>query len=208
MRASLLSLALLAALAAPAASAQIRFLPYIGYNLSAGIDPEATGTELESAGGFLVGVGVEFGFAPPMLPVAIKIRPSVETVFLPGGNLGDLGGIQRSGAVAEPGDISQSYFQGNLDLIGEFSPPLAPVAAYVGVGAAYGSYSLEIEDVGDADDTAFGVNFLAGVRGRGFIAPFLQARYTMMSLDPGESDDDDDDVNQGLSIMAGASIGL
>ncbi len=214
LSAALLGLALF--LSAPTASAQVRFLPYVGYNTSAGVDIEESfdSGNAETTGGFLVGVGVEFGLTPGFLPLQLKVRPSVETVFLSGEE------VEESGVTL---DASQNLLQANLDAIAEFAPPLSPIAPYAGVGLAYAAYSFETEaefdgdtETEEVDDSAFGVNLLGGVRfGGGFVAPFVQARYSLLTIRPGESDlgegedfDEDEDIDGGLSIMAGVSIGL
>jgi len=214
MRLLLSALAFASLLIASSASAQVRFLPYVGYSFGGGYDFDDfenndPGDDLPETGGVLVGVGAEFSVTPGFLPIGIKIRPSAETTFLPGYEEGDV-------------EASQNLTQVNLDVVGEFSPPMAPLAIFGGVGAAYAMYNGEVTgDLGgggtisqEVDDSAFGVNLFAGARfGGGFIAPFVQGRYTLMTLQPGEDNFDGDfpeenEISRGLSILAGVSIGL
>jgi hypothetical protein len=216
MRSLLTALALASVMVASSASAQVRFLPYVGYTFGGGYDFEEfestdEGEDLPETGGILVGVGAEFPVTPGFLPIGIKIRPSAEAAFLPGHEEGEV-------------EASQSLTQINLDVVGEFSPPMAPLAIFAGAGAAYAMYSGEASiDLGEGgtisqeiDDSAFGLNLFAGARfGGGFITPFVQGRYTMLTLQPGEDNLPDGDefpeeneISPGLSIHAGVSIGL
>jgi opacity protein-like surface antigen len=216
MRSLLTALALASAFFASSASAQVRFLPYVGYAFGGGYDFEEfestdPGDDLPETGGFLVGVGVEFPVTPGFLPIAIKIRPSAETAFMSGYEEGDV-------------EASQNSTQINLDVVADFSPPLAPLGIFAGAGAAYAMYNAEVKgDLGggttvsqEIDDSAFGLNLFAGARfGGGFIQPFVQGRYTMMTLQPGEDElpegdeyPEESEISPGLSIHAGVSIGL
>ena len=218
MRSLLSALAVASLFLAPDASAQVRFLPYVGYTFGGGYDfdefvtnPPDPGDDVPETGGFLVGVGAEFPVTPGFLPIGINIRPSVEAAFLSGYEEGDV-------------DASQSLTQINLDVVGNFSPPMAPLAVFGGVGAAYALFNGEVTgDLGgggsisqEIDDSAFGLNLFAGARfGGGFISPFVQGRYTMLTLQPGEDllDDgeefpEENELTPGLSVHAGVSIGL
>lgn len=214
---SLLSAIALASLGlASSASAQVRFLPYVGYTFGGAYDFDEfdstdPGDNFPETGGILVGVGVEFPVTPGFLPIAVKLRPSAETVFMSGYEEGDV-------------EASQNLTQLNLDVVADFSPPMAPLAIFAGVGAAYAMYNGEVSgDLGggttisqEIDDSAFGLNLFGGARfGGGFIQPFVQGRYTMMTLQPGEDEIPDGDnfpeeneLTPGFSIHAGVSIGL
>ncbi|MDX1530552.1 MAG: outer membrane beta-barrel protein [Rhodothermales bacterium] len=191
------------ALSAPQAQAQFSFLPYIGYNTNAGFDFEEENAEDASTGGFIVGVGFEFGLTPGILPVALKFRPSAETVFLPGEE-------------DEDAELSQTLFQISGDLIAELGAPGAPIAPYAGVGITYLSYTVDIEGDGDfigigaeIDDSAVGLNVLGGVRFQGtFVSPFVQARYTLADPTPDLFESEGAEIGNGFSVMAGVSLGL
>jgi hypothetical protein len=216
MRTSFLLTLLAFLLAAPQADAQVRFLPYIGYQTNAGyeIDEDAEVADFgETTGGFLVGVGAEFGLTPGLLPIGLAVRPSVETAFLSGFDE-EVDGTQF--------EISQDLLRVNLDLIGSFSPPLAPVGIYAGAGVTYVSYNSETSidgDVVDEDDdgsdgSAVGANLLAGVRfGGGFISPFIQGRYSLANPTPDalqeeETGTDESELGNSFAVQAGISIGL
>ncbi len=221
MHAPKLLLLLLAALAlAPAAQSQIRFLPYVGYNLNAGYDFESffedeDAEKFDTRGGFIVGVGAEFALTPGILPFAVKLRPSVETVIVPGYDET----IRESG-VEVTAEVSQSLFQLSGDVIAELSPPLSPVIPFAGVGLTYVTYSEDEsfradvlgevdEESNSTDGSAFGVNLLGGIRfGGGFVAPFVQARYSLADPTPDEAEEADNNIGNALSILAGVSIGL
>ncbi len=213
---ALASIVLLGTALAPAAHAQIRFLPYVGYAFGGGYDFEEfegtdPGDDLPETGGIVVGVGAEFPVTPGFLPIGIKIRPSAETVFLSGYEEGDV-------------EASQNLTQVNLDVVADFSPPMAPFGVFAGAGGAYAMYSGEVTgDLGgggsisqEIEDSALGINLFAGARfGGGFIQPFVQGRYTMMTLQPGEDElpegdeyPEESEISPGLSIHAGVSIGL
>jgi hypothetical protein len=202
MQFRLFALAIASLAIASAATAQIRFQPYVGYGFRPGVDLEESIAEDETVakGGIIVGLGVVVPVMPGALGFDLSVRPSVETVIIGGEEVGGL-------------EFSQSALQANLDLLAQFAPPMSPFAPYAGVGAAFGSFSGDLEDTGDVSDTAFGANVLAGARfGGGFIAPFVEARYTLMSISPEDEDgteiDPDNSIGGGLSILAGASIGI
>ena len=201
MRTSLLLLIGIAFCFTSTVDAQIRFLPYIGYATNVGYDFEAASTADAVTGGIIVGVGTEFGLTPGILPVALKVRPSVETTFL-------------SGDTVDGVDISESTFRGNMDLIVDFSPPMAPVGVYAGAGVAYMSYKASDGTDEDASGSAFGVNLLAGARfGGGFISPFVQGRYTIGGPTPDEFMSDmtgtnDTELGNSIAVQVGVSIGL
>ena len=192
-------------------------MPYVGYNLNAGYDGDNLITDdteaetLDTQGGFIVGVGAEFALTPGILPVALKVRPSVETVFVPSaeGTFSDFEG-------AFTVEATQTFFQASADLIAELSPPLSPVIPYVGLGLTYVTYELELSasDLGSSssettDGSSLGANVLGGVRfGGGFVAPFVQARYSLADPSPDEFEDADIEIGNGFSILAGVSIGL
>ena len=73
MRTTFLLAALVLALAATPAHAQLHFSPMVGYD----IDYEA----------FMVGLGFELGLTPGVLPLQGAIRPSVEYVFVDNADL-------------------------------------------------------------------------------------------------------------------------
>lgn len=200
-----LTLALLLAIALPLtaqrAAAQFSLIPYLGYNLSAGLDPEADDID-DRVGALLVGIGAEFDL-PFQGGIALKVRPSVETYFLPGEEFEEFGLTV---------DVSQSRLQVNGDVIAEFSTA-GTLAPYVGAGVAWSSYGFEVEgcfedecETDDMSESGIGLNLLGGARfgSMGFGAPFIQARYTMLSID---FEDEDLDLN-GLSVMGGLMIPL
>lgn len=203
MKRLLLLIALLATpLLADRAAAQVALIPYLGYNLSAGLDPEAE-DEDDRAGAFLVGIGAEFGL-PLQAPVAIKIRPSVEYMFLPGA---------KETEDDFSFEYSQSRLQVNGDVIAEFGGGGA-VAPYAGAGVAWSSYNMEAKgcfddecESEDDSESGIGFNVLGGVRlaSLGFGAPFVQARYTILTIDP--EGPGDVELN-GISIMGGLVIPL
>lgn len=211
------------------AQAQFRFLPYVGYNTSAGYDLdgilEAEDEVLpDPTGGILVGVGAEFPIA--LIPtLSLKLRPSVETVFLSG----DDASMNVEGVQIEA-EASQSLYQFSGDVILEFAPPLSPIVPYAGVGLTYLTYSLDLDFEGsfggesadfntETSGSALGANLLAGVRfGSGFASPFVQVRYSLADPSPDEAVEDgetieldlsdDERIGNGFSIMAGISFGL
>ena len=200
------------------AEAQARFLPYVGYNTNAGYDFEETfeDGEAESAGGVIVGVGAEFGF-PTGGVLALKLRPSVETVFVPGEGFE----FELPDGTDVEAEFSQSFYQVSADLIAEFGGPGSSVTPYIGAGGTYVAYNAEGDGVvegqaseAQADDDGFGGNILGGVRfGNGFIAPFAQVRYSIFSLDPQDESDeaflgDDSAIDNALSFQVGLSLGL
>ncbi|MDX1438332.1 MAG: outer membrane beta-barrel protein [Rubricoccaceae bacterium] len=177
---------------ASAAEAQIRFLPYVGYATNQGYDFEASPDD--TAPGFLVGVGAETSLTPGLLPVGLKARPSVETAFVSGGEV-------------VPGtETSTSTLRAGLDLIVDFSPPLSSFGVYAGAGVAYMSYKATAEGFDDLTGSAVGASVLAGARfGGGFVAPFVQGRYTVGAPTP---DDFSVELENSIAVQAGASIGL
>ena len=201
MRTSLLLTAIaVLLLMAPRAEAQLRFMPYVGYASNIGYDFDADG----ATGGFLVGLGTEFSITPGILPIALKARPSVETAFISGGTV--------AGA-----DASQDVIKANLDIIADFSPPLAPVGVYVGAGATYMNYNASADSrAADLEGSGFGVNLLAGAHfGGGFVQPFIQGRYTIGSATPDTPTVFDGglagtagDLGNSIAVQVGASIGL
>ena len=212
MRTSFLLLVAAFLLAAPHADAQVRFLPYIGYQTNAGYDFSDDFDDVDRTGSFLVGVGAEFGLTPGILPIGLAIRPSVETAFIAGESFEEAG---------DEFEFSQNLLRFSLDAIGSFSPPLAPVGVYAGAGVTYISYSSEtslngevFESDDDEDGSAIGLNLLAGVRfGGGFIAPFIQGRYSIAdptpdALQEDELGSDDLELGSSFSVQAGVSIGL
>ena len=207
MRYSLLLAAFVGLFAASAAVAQVRFLPYVGYQTNAGYDFEEEDVEDAVTGGFLVGVGVEFGLTPGILPVNIALRPSVETLLLSGED-----NVNGTGV-----DASQSSFRASLDAIANFSPPLSPVGVYAGVGVTYVSYNAEVAFAGldeDVDGSAIGANLILGARfGSGFIQPFVQGRYSIADPTPDELQEDEQgtdelELGSSIAVQAGVSIGL
>ncbi|NNF58015.1 MAG: outer membrane beta-barrel protein [Rhodothermaceae bacterium] len=200
MRTSLLLTAIAALLLmAPRAEAQLRFMPYIGYATNIGYDFDAD----DATSGFLVGLGTEFSLTPGILPVALKARPSIETAFI--------GGSTVAGA-----DASQDVIKANLDLIADFSPPLAPIGVYAGAGVTYMNYSATADNSPDLDGSGFGANLLAGAHfGGGFVQPFIQGRYTIGSATPDNPQLFDaglagtaGDLGNSFAVQVGASIGL
>lgn len=172
--------------------AQIRFLPYVGYATNLGYDFEPNPNQPKS--GFVAGVGVEANLTPGILPIRLKARPSVETAFVSGGEV-------------EPGtSTSTTGIRASLDLIGEFSPPLAPFGAYVGAGVTYMNFKATADGFEDFTGSGIGANLLAGVRmGGGFVSPFVQGRYTLGSPTP---DDASISLGNSIAVQVGASIGL
>ena len=120
---------------------------------------------------------------PLELPFQLSVRPSAELVLLPGDSTeGD----------GFSGELSQTYFQVNVDAIARFpaSPTLTP---YAGVGLAYGALSLDEtftvfgETVSEeSSGSGVGLNILGGVilnEVLSFGSPFVQVRYTALSVD-------------------------
>ena len=192
MRTSLFLLVAAAFCLASTADAQIRFLPYIGYGTNLGFDFSASPDN--PTGGVLVGVGVETSLTPGILPVSLKVRPSVETAFVSGGD------------VVTNTSTSTTAFRAGLDLIVDISAPMAPVGFFAGAGATYMSYKATADGFDDLTGSGIGANLLAGVRfGGGFISPFVQGRYTLGSPSPDELSIT---LGNSFSVQAGASIGL
>lgn len=197
-------LLVLFALAVPAA-AQFSLMPYVGYNLSAGmsVDPE---DEDARRGAFLVGLGAGIGL-PMTGPVDISVRPSIEYLFLSGDTFSEEG-LQF--------DVSQSRLNFNADVVAELSTPGA-VTPFAGAGFAWTSYRVSGEfcfmgECASFSDTETGIGFsiLGGIElgTLGFASPYVQARYTILSLSSeGDFNEESIDLNA-LTISAGLVIPL
>jgi len=199
MRIPLLLAALVGLFAASTVDAQVRFLPYVGYQTNAGYDVEEEDFEDAKKGAFLVGLGADIGITPGVLPIGVSFRPSVETLII---------GSEEVNGI----DTNQSGFRASLDAIGDFAPPLSPVGVYAGVGVTYVTYNIEVTPI-DFDGSAVGANLILGARfGGGFIQPFVQGRYSLADPTPDELDEDttgeDSNLGNSFAVQAGVSIGL
>jgi hypothetical protein len=213
---STVSLALLAALLlSPAAHAQVRILPYAGYALDAGYDNGASfvadeTASLDGRGGVLVGVGAAFPILERRFPFDLAIRPSVEATFLPGETVSFEGG--------EALDFSQLALRASAELVGSFPLSGAPITPSVGFVLSYARYSADFDAsdgaavIGDDHVTAWalGPSLTAGLQyGDGPVAPFAQARYRFATPSADFSGERPGaDLDNGFSIVVGASIGL
>lgn len=182
---------LLTGLAVTPAEAQVRLMPYGAFNTRAGFDPAAQ-TVTDRATGWLVGLGVEFNI-PLSDPLDLKFRPSFEQF------LGLPSAIYRTteGGVAEELRFSQSRYQVNADLIGEFGQT-GFIRPFIGLGLGFSAMTEEWQEeycdlngapncttvTGSYSGTGLGLNLLAGGRFRtiGFVAPFVQARLSALGI--------------------------
>lgn len=138
MRLTLLSALAAVALAAPA-SAQVSFVPMVGYD----IDYEAA----------MIGLGFEFALPQNAVPLTVAVRPSVEYLFLGDGS--DLG-------------IDQSVFRVNGDLIGRFGQSGRALSPYAKAGLALEVASFDTGTVSDTN-TEVGLNLGAGAEYNRFL---------------------------------------
>ena len=199
-------------LAAPT-HAQVRVLPYAGYALHAGFDMERVFSEprpLDAAGGVLVGIGAEIPLLVGRFPFALKVRPTIETAFVPG----TTDAFEGFGSV----EVSQRFFQAGAEFVAEFAIPGAPLIPFVGLGVSYARYAASFDERGDVEVVgptevnawALGPAVVGGLRfGSGRVVPLVQTRYSFTNPSPSFSGEaDGSEIGNGFAVMAGASIGL
>lgn len=217
----ILSFAILFALPflASRTEAQISFVPYLGYNLSAGYDfgslPNSFNPD-DRSGALLVGVGAELDL-PIQGALNLKVRPAIEYYFLSGYSESD-----SVGNVTEEYSLSQSRLQVNADVLAEFVTA-GNITPYVGAGLIWSNFGLEYKEewcVGGACDTegdsesvsSIGFNLLGGIKlsPLGFGTPFVEVGYQILKF---SYDDADFGITEeldlsGLSFKVGLSIPL
>ena len=225
--ATLTSLALCTLLLVAPASAQteISITPYAGYNTTAGYNVDFEEAEDEedyeppTRGGFIVGLGATFTL-PYGNAVDLKLRPAVETAFVPGNQYSE----SIDGRDFEYTN-SQRYLQFSGDLIAEFSGASPSIVPYAGGGITYMNYTYSQESTrpdfdggtetesNSATGTTFGINVLGGARFLDVVdfgTPFAQIRATIG--DPTPTSDGFDDqfpaLETPISLMVGVSFDL
>jgi opacity protein-like surface antigen len=201
-------------LVASAAVAQPSVVPYAGYNLGAGYDNGASylalrTDDLDTRGGFVLGVGADVPVLRGRFPFGLSVRPSVETAVVPGEAVTFGGG----GSI----EFSQRFWQASLMLFGDV-PLRSPVVPYLGFGLTYARYSADFDAaggaalVGPASVSAWAIapNLAAGLRfERGRVAPLVEARYRFATPSPDFSAERPGaDIDNGLSVVVGARVAL
>lgn len=139
---SLLLAAAVALLTVAPAQAQVGFVPLVGYDIDYGSPT--------------IGVAVNLGVTPAILPIAVSIRPSAEYLFL-----NDDSGL----------GLDADGFRLNGDLIGRFAAPGLPVQPYgkAGIGAEIVTAAFE----GSSEtNTNVGANLGIGAEANRFLAEF------------------------------------
>lgn len=201
------------------ALAQPFVLPYVGYTLSAGYDNGASylaleTDDLDTQGGVVLGLAVDIPVLPGRFPIALSVRPAVETALVSGETVTFAGG--------ESVELSQRFWQAGVTFVGDVPVGRSPVAPYLGLGLTYARYSADFDTaggaavVGSASVSAWALapNLAAGVRyggsyGRRRVAPYVEARYRFATPSPTFSDErPGENIDNGFSVVAGARIRL